>query len=205
MIVKMANRMFMQMRRAALQRLKKRDPETLARNAGVVYDAEKRTFSLDTLGASVELSYPDYLFTPELPQWHQLVILHYIDLADGCALEDRLITFSKLKDGRVRGSGFDRISEASIPRLIARISEDEFCRRCFTLGGQVVPSNSDFMVSLPFLPRFPVLLNIWFADEEFPASARMLLYAGADHYLTVEDAVTVGELILERLGAETAL
>lgn len=56
-----------------------------------------------------------------------------------------------------------------------------------------------FSVVLPFLPNYPVTLKLWFADEDFPASGRMLLDAGADHYLTIEDAVTVGEIILERL------
>ena len=54
-------------------------------------------------------------------------------------------------------------------------------------------------MSFPFLPNFPVTLKVWFADEEFDASARMLLDASADHYLTIEDAVTVGEILLEKL------
>lgn len=41
--------------------------------------------------------------------------------------------------------------------------------------------------------------NIWFADEELEGSGRMLLNANAEHYLSVEDAVTAGELILEEL------
>ena len=36
-------------------------------------------------------------------------------------------------------------------------------------------------------------------DEEFPASGRLFLDESAAHYLTVEDAVTVGGLLLERL------
>ena len=52
---------------------------------------------------------------------------------------------------------------------------------------------------IPCLPRYPLLVNIWFEDEEFPASGKLLLEAAADHYLTVEDAVTVGTLVLELL------
>ena len=44
-----------------------------------------------------------------------------------------------------------------------------------------------------------VLLKVWFADEEFPASGRLLLDESAPHYLTIEDAVTVGSLILDQL------
>lgn len=40
---------------------------------------------------------------------------------------------------------------------------------------------------------------LWFVDEEMEASGRMLLNASEDHYLTVENAVTAGSLILEEL------
>ena len=43
------------------------------------------------------------------------------------------------------------------------------------------------------------LPQVWFADEEFPASGRLLLDESAPHYLTIEDAVTVGSLILDQL------
>ena len=51
----------------------------------------------------------------------------------------------------------------------------------------------------PVLPRYPVTLKIWFADEEFPASGKLFLQDHADHYLSVEDAVTVGEILLQKL------
>ena len=52
---------------------------------------------------------------------------------------------------------------------------------------------------LPFLPRIPLVLKVWFADEEFEASGKLLLTTSADHYLAIEDAVTVGEIILRQI------
>lgn len=46
---------------------------------------------------------------------------------------------------------------------------------------------------------YPVWLKVWFADEEFPASGRLLVDESAPSYLTIEDAVTVGALILDEL------
>lgn len=76
---------------------------------------------------------------------------------------------------------------------------EELHRRLLALGAALEPSNADLCARIPFLPRYPLWLRIWFADEEFPASGRMFLDESAAHYLTVEDAVVVGELILERL------
>ena len=42
-------------------------------------------------------------------------------------------------------------------------------------------------------------LKLWLPDEEFPASGRLLLDESEDHYLTIEDAVTLGETILSSL------
>ena len=51
---------------------------------------------------------------------------------------------------------------------------------------------------------YPVLLQIWFADEEFAPSGRLLLDSCASHYLTMEDAVMVGELLLKLLSPPSA-
>ena len=67
------------------------------------------------------------------------------------------------------------------------------------LGAELLPSNADFCARFDFAPRYPVWLKVWFADEEFPASGRLLLDESAPHYLTIEDAVTVGSLILDQL------
>lgn len=51
----------------------------------------------------------------------------------------------------------------------------------------------------PFLPHYPIWLKVWFADDEFEASGKLLVSRSTEHYLTIEDAVTVGELLLSKL------
>lgn len=67
------------------------------------------------------------------------------------------------------------------------------------LGAEKIPSKADLSVVFSFFPNYPVTVNIWFADEEFGPSGKMLLSESADHYLTVEDAVTAGEVLLKLL------
>ena len=47
--------------------------------------------------------------------------------------------------------------------------------------------------------QYSAWLKVWFADDEFEASGKLLVSRSADHYLTIEDAVTVGELLLSKL------
>mgnify|MGYP002944452052 FL=1 len=70
---------------------------------------------------------------------------------------------------------------------------------CESLGAEFVDSNADLCAVFHFLPNYPAWLKIWFADEEFEASGKFYLSKSADHYLTIEDAVTVGEILLSKL------
>ena len=45
-------------------------------------------------------------------------------------------------------------------------------------------------------------LKVWLADEEFEASGKFYISKSADCYLTMEDAVTVGEILLSKLNAD---
>lgn len=194
------DQMFPQMLQVATQRLANRDPLQLARNANVQYDPAAQCFHLQVLGEEILLSWPGCVFTPDSSGWIKLQVLHYLDLADGTALTGTLLPFGQLRDGLIRGSGFDRKCEASIADLLRKISENEFRSRCAAMGGIQLKTNADYAVMLPFLPNYPLTLKVWFADDEFDASGRMFVDGSADHYLTVEDAVTIGEVILERLG-----
>ena len=194
----MRNQMFSQMNLAALARLEGREPGQIARDAGVCYDEDAKVFHIPTMGMNVVVSYPEYHFSPELPGWHRLVILHYLDLADGYPLTGKEIPFGLMKSGMVRGSGIDHRCEQTIQNL-NHLHEDALTEICKQIGGEPILSNADAAYRIPFLPNFPVMLKIWLPDEDFPASGRLLLDSSADHYLAIEDAVTVAELIIEKI------
>ena len=134
-------------------------------------------------------------------EWQQLVILHYMRLADGAPLTGRWMTMGEMRDGLIRGGDFDRRCEHMIRSRLSRMPAEELEEKCRSLGGRILDSNADFTVQFDFLPRVPLLLKLWFADEEFPASGKLLLDQSADHYLLIEDAVTVGQLLMENLTA----
>ena len=193
----MENRQFARMMQTAQERLLRHVPEEISEKAGVRY--ENGVFWVRTLGRRVEIQWPAGVVTPPLPNWHTLTLLHYLDLADGTPLTGRTITFSQYKDGLVRGGGLDRNTELIVRRDLGVLPREELARRCETLGAELLPSNADFCARFDFAPRYPVWLKVWFADEEFPTSGRILVDESAPNYLTIEDAVTVGSLILDCL------
>lgn len=189
--------LFSSMHAVALSWLDGRDASEIGRLANIAFDAG--AFHFQSLGHEVTVTYPSYEILPQLDQWHILTILHYLSSADGTPLCGRMISFSQQKDGMVRGGGFDRNAERIIAEKIGTLPEAELRRRITALGGVLLPSNADLCARLPYLPNYPVYLKIWFSDEDFPASGRLLLDASAEHYLSIEDAVTIGELILSAL------
>lgn len=199
---KQENRAFQEMRKAAVARLMGRDVGKIAEHTKLAYDARTETFSLSSLGQEVRIRCSDWEITPELDDWHHLMLLHYLDMADGSPLAGELIRFGDLPGGMVRGGGFDRDSErifsrdwgARPPRLVERA--------CRALGGRVVPSNADLCAVFDLFPLYPMTLKLWFADEEMPGSGRLLLDKSASHFLSVEDAVTAGDLLLEKLSQQ---
>ena len=193
----MENRQFELMLEAVRSRLLRHVPEEISEKAGVRY--ENGVFWVRTFGRCVEVQWPAGKITPPVSTWHTLTLLHYLDLADGTPLTGRTITFSQYKDGLVRGGGLDRNTELIVRRDLGVLPREELARRCEALGAELLPSNADFCARFDFAPRYPVWLKVWFADEEFPASGRLLVDESAPSYLTIEDAVTVGALILDEL------
>ena len=197
----MGNRMFAEMLKSARERLVGRDPAEIARLASVEFDAGQSRFEFKSLGRRITVSWPELVVEGAQEGWHQLVILHYLAIADGIPQTGRWISFAGLKDGMIRGGGFDRRSASALSAMLGGLSENEAAAVCAALGAVPVDSNADLCAVIPFLPEYPVCLKLWLADEEIPASARMMVDASADHYLTVEDAVTVGEIVLSELQA----
>ena len=96
---------------------------------------------------------------------------------------------------------FDRTSEQTMAGYFAKKPLQNLQAVCTSLGASIEPSNADLCAVLPFLPQYPVTWKLWLAEEEdeIDGSGRLFLNSSADHYLSVEDAVTVGTLVLDRL------
>ena len=193
------NSAFQEMLTAAKGWLSGRSPEELAGLAGAEWKPEEKILSLQSLNQRLEVSTEDWSVRPQPEEWQHLILLHYLSIADGTPLSDEMITFGNLKDGLIRGTKFDHTADMALARFLKDREPEQIKAVCRSLGAGFQDSNADLCAVFPFLPRYPVAVKIWFADEEFPASGKMLVSASADHYLTVEDAVTAGEVMLLKL------
>lgn len=193
------DRAFLQMLRPAVERLRRRAPEEVAERAGGRVDPDRRLLLLETLGETVALSLPRWAPDRPLESWHHLLLLHYLEMADGTACDPRPMAFGEIKNGVIRGVKFDRTAEGALSELLWGRTPEAVRTACLRAGGEPVPARADLSVQFRLFPRYPLLLNVYFADEEFPASGKLLVSRTAGHYLDIEDAVVAGELLLRRL------
>ena len=194
-----AGRAFEEMRIYAADCLKGRNPEEIAERAQADYRKEEGLLKIKSFGQEVEIKIPVYEIQQHLDQWHHLVLLHYLNMADGAPLTGEWMTLGNMKDGIIRGTKFDKTADEHIGKLVGEQAPGKAKQMCGRLGAEIIQSRADLCAVIPVFPCYPVMLNIWFADDEFGGTARMLVDKAADHYLTVEDAVTVGEMIINRL------
>jgi len=196
---KKTNRAFNEMYIAARKRLENKSPVDIAKNTGVEFCEETSTFKIKSLDKIIELTYPSYETKEKLEDWHALILLHYLDIGDGTPVSFKAVHFGELKDGLIRGVRFDKTVEIELGRFLANKKPEEVIKVCKSLGGEVAKSKFDLCIVFYLFPNYPVTLNVWFADEEFEAVGKMLVDRSSDNYLTIEDAVLVGELMLRRI------
>ena len=166
------NRAFQEMLQAAVKRLQNRSGEEIAAKSGAVFHSSRNVLEIMSFYETIKIQLPEFYINSDIDEWHYLTLLHYLDMADGTEGSQKLITFGNLKDGLIRGTKFDRTAEQKLEKLLQDKDPEKIQK---------------------------VTLKIWFADEEFPVSGKIFLQDHADHYLSVEDAVTVGEILLQKL------
>lgn len=196
------NRQYTQMLAAVKARAALRDPADIARNAGIQWNGTE--LEAVSLGIPVSIRWPELEVSPKLELWHNLGILTYLADADGTEAEGAFLSLCDFPDGgMVRGTSFDRMNDAVIQR-IGRHTPEEIRAAVRKLSGEEVPGKADMSFRFLFLPKLPLLLNLWLADEDFPASGKVLPDASARHTLKVEASGVVTQVLLQLLEKELA-
>lgn len=116
--------------------------------------------------------------------------------------EDRFVS-GKWKDMAQFGHTFhqnlleerDSLAEACQER------PEVFRRWCEALGGKPMPTG-DIAYSIEVFDGLPLMIQLWFGDEDFPARARLLWDENALMYLKYETMYFAREVLLSRLKQE---
>ena len=160
--------------------------------------------------------------------WQHLVVLQYLDalcsgvgglagsaagsagnMSDGTTgglADGSWATIGSLEPADVmRGASFDRDISRLIGSKLGKCSKQDILAACEKLGGQILEGGkADVSAVFRFLPRYPMLLNLWLADDEFPASGKVLINSGAGLALGLEAAGTIAVYLVDELCSAAA-
>lgn len=172
----------------ARERLKQYTIEELCAKGKLEYDAEKEEFLVQSMGQTIHVHYPDFVIRENLEMWHHLTILQYMDTADGSALSGKPIGLTDMRGGLSRGRGFDKDISLMFERHFQDITPEQFREACIGLGGEIQKAKADVSAVIWYAPMFPITVNFWEGDDEFPPSGKTLVDEAGEHYLTIEAA-----------------
>ena len=124
-----------------------------------------------------------------------IVLLHYLTRADGTPPAGRWIAFRELPDGLFYAQSFTSRGETPLAQAFSVAALRDAAA---AVGGSPLPLG-DAGFAFQALPRLPLAVVLWTADEELPAQASLLFDAAAGHYLATEDLAGLGESLARSL------
>jgi hypothetical protein len=186
------------------EQLAKVDIEKQCRNSGSRYrviDLQK-VIIVEYLNQSYQITLPDIQISlvgskAEVPLKDKILILHYLTLAKGVPITNKLVAFKELPEG---ASYFPTFSKRSIEPLVNHFGREPhlLVDAAERLRGSKV-DYGDVAVAINGFRRVPVTLVLWQGDEEFPPRGNILFDATISDYLSTYDITVLCENITWKL------
>ena len=133
----------------------------------------------------------------EVPIKDKVLILHYLTLAKGTPIANKMITFKELPEG---ASYFPIFSQRTIKPLLDHFGMEphRLVDAAAKLGGHKA-DYGDVAVTIKAFSYVPITLVLWRGDEEFAPSGSIIFDATISDYLSTEDITVLCETITWKL------
>lgn len=136
----------------------------------------------------------------EAPIWLAILLLHYLNNADGRLPNGTLKHFREFKEGHFYEPAFNRRTKEILVQVFGRTPE-MMKKAGLKLNGKIIDTG-DAAVELAYFPYLPVTCILWAGDEEFPPEASVLFDETANLFFSAEDMAVAGQMaVLELLKA----
>jgi len=169
-------------------------PYPVANKSGVDYDGSR--FRVPFFNRVYVVHYPDVRVEEEnsagpVPQYIEIILLHYLLQADGSPLEDRWIAYRQLPGAALFEGRFVRMATTPMLRMFGEDVE-RFKKAGQAIGGIEMTRTGDAAFKFMALPRIPVACILFQGEEGIPSTLNILFDASAPNYLPTEDLSLLG-------------
>ena len=177
------------------------DPAAAASRVGAEWDDVALEFRLPSFGRIATITYPAYevsLGDEAAPAHIAALVVYHLALSDGSLPTGTWISFADLPDGSFYVSAFRGYTGGPIVQCFSPDGR-KLCRAVARSGGAALPGLADRAWRIPALPRMPLALLWWDADEEFDARAELLFDSTAPRHLNTEGCAILGSWLTSLL------
>ena len=178
----------------ALDEMKGITPYAVASKSGTDYDGSR--FRIPFFDRVFLVYYPEIKVAEEgssapVPQWLEILLLHYLLQANGVSVADEWIAYRQLPGASLFA---DRFMQMAIIPLLSAFEEDigAFRKAGEALGGIPMTRTGDAAFKFRALPKVLIACIFYLGEEEMPSSVNILFDAAADNYLPTEDLSLLG-------------
>jgi hypothetical protein len=177
-------------------RLQAIEPVDVCRRSLAQYNEDLKTYSLTVLGQPYEIDTSRQTIVHKGADSHEVsadmgvLILNYMIGAREIPLAEQWVNEFSLKGGAMFFRGLHAIPNLQLAGHFGKDLEG-FKRSCLELGGESV-NMGDAAFRFQVLPRIPVIIAFWFADEEFDASAKLLMDPTIQEHLPLDAILGLG-------------
>jgi len=170
-------------------RLPEADFEAAAKATGAKYVEERDLLAIVMLGEEFEVRREGLFRDGEYchDSWDRLIVYDYVLRMGGAGLTGERVPFLHFPKTPSHLKSFQTRAETELGKVFGD-DADGIRTRLQELGAEEAPSSAkaDLSRRVELLPGFPLYLEFWAADDEFPASCKFFVDSSAIDKLDIE-------------------
>jgi len=185
----------------AIEEMKGIVPYAVASKSGTNYDGKR--FRIPFFNRVFLVYYPEVKIEEEgktapVPQYLEIILLHYLLQAKGASIADEWIAYRQLPGASLFERRF--IQMAAQPLLRAFDNNVEgFKKAGLALGGIAITRTGDAAFKFTALPKIPMACIFYQGEKGIPSSVNILFDAAAPNYLPTEDLSLAGVYLVNAM------
>jgi len=176
--------------------------EQQCHKSGAQYIDSQKAIIIVYLNRSYLITLPDVEISlmgreEKVPMRDKILILHYLTMAKGTPLSNKVITYKELPEGVTY---FPTFYQRAIKSLVNYFGNEP--HRLLDVAGKLDGHKADYgdvAVTINAFSRVPITLVLWKGDEEFAPEGNIMFDSTISDYLPTEDIIVLCETIVWKL------
>lgn len=187
--------------RRAIEEMKGITPFAAASKSGTDFDGKR--FRIPFFNRVFLVYHHEVKITEEgksapVPQYIEIILLHYLLQSKGVAVADEWIAYRQLPGASLFQARFNQMAVGPLLRAFEN-NLAGFKKAGAVIGGMPITRTGDAAFKFVALPKIPMACIYYEGEEGIPSSVNILFDAAAPEYLPTEDLSLLGVYLVNAM------